>query len=108
MQAVQAARATGDPAAEIAALNVLGNITASNRDMKQAQAYDEAALSLARRTNHLAYEARALLNLGYIAYILGDYESARSHGREALERTRELGARLQTITVLGNLAQADL
>lgn len=108
LRALQSAREIGDPTAEIDALNVLGNITASNRDLKQAQTYDEAALSLARRTNHLAYEARALLNLGYIAYILGDYESARSHGREALERTRELGARLQTITVLGNLAQADL
>src|SRR5690606_9853078 len=51
MQALQSAREIGDPAAEIDALNVLGNITASNRDMKQAQAYDEAALSLARRTN---------------------------------------------------------
>jgi tetratricopeptide (TPR) repeat protein len=76
--------------------------------VSRGRAYDQEALSLARRANHLPFEARALLNLGYIAYILGDYTAARAYGLEALERSREIGARFQTIIVLGNLAQADL
>jgi class 3 adenylate cyclase/tetratricopeptide (TPR) repeat protein len=108
VEALHAAREIGAVALEIEALNVLGNITTTQRDLGRALAYAEAALELARQAHHLTFETRALLNLGHIAYVMGDFAAARSYGQEALERARELGLQLQMVNVLGNLAQADL
>jgi tetratricopeptide (TPR) repeat protein len=108
VEALQVAREIGAVALEIDALNVLGNIATTQRDLERALAYGEAALGLARQAHHLTFETRALLNLGHIAYVLGDFAAARTYGQKALERTRELGLQLQMVNVLGNLAQADL
>jgi len=108
LEALTASRALGAVAIEIDALNVLGNITTSCQQLDRAAEFSRASLELARQAHHLSFESRALLNLGYLLYLLGDFAGARAYSLEALERGRELGGRLQIAIVLGNLAQVDV
>ncbi len=108
IEALRMARDKCEVGHEINALNMLGIVAVDRREMDKATQFFETSLSLARRANHLSFEARALSNLGDIAYKGGDYLAAQTYDRIALERFRELGEQGQLGIAVGNLAQADL
>jgi tetratricopeptide (TPR) repeat protein len=107
-EALAAARALGDFAGESSALNLTGLVALSSRDSARAAEFFNESLALARRANHLSFEARALVNLCAAAEIGGDHPAAREYGKVAVERYRELGMQHSLTIALANLAETDL
>jgi tetratricopeptide (TPR) repeat protein len=107
-EALAAARALGDFAGESSALNLTGLVALSSRDSARAAGFFNESLTLARRANHLSFEARALVNLCAAAEMGGDHPAAREYGEAAVERYRELGMQHSLTIALANLAETDL
>ncbi|GAB7051742.1 AfsR/SARP family transcriptional regulator [Catenuloplanes indicus] len=100
-----AARRTGDTAAEAQLLNNIALIYSQQGRFAQAAEYLGYAIDAARRCGDAAAETRALGNLGHVDAWLGRYESAAAHLREALALCRRTGDRPAEARVLGNLGQ---
>ncbi|MDR7274836.1 BTAD domain-containing putative transcriptional regulator [Catenuloplanes atrovinosus] len=100
-----AARLTGDVAAEAQLLNNVALIYSQQGRFPQAAEYLRAAIDAARRCGDLAAETRALGNLGHVDAWLGRYDDAAARLREALELCRRTGDRAAEARVLGNLGQ---
>ena len=101
-QALQLARATGDQAAQIAALIGLGHIHRLQSRSGQAADHFRQALQLARASGHQAAEPDALIGLGHMHMLHGRYQQAVDHYQQALQFARatrqspgaELGAQV--------------
>jgi tetratricopeptide (TPR) repeat protein len=104
--ALDAARRTGDVAAEATALNQIGIIDGELGRFEQAADHHRRALALFREAGDRAGEARALVNIGLDETQLGRYEQAARHQQEALVICRDLGDRFGEARALTNLGSA--
>jgi tetratricopeptide (TPR) repeat protein len=107
-QALTAARATGDRAAEIEALTVLGHIHRLQNRYEQATDHYHEALRLARATGHRTGEMDALLGAGNIHRLQGRYEQATEHYEQALRLAHDLGHRVGELDALAGLGNLHL
>ncbi len=89
--ALQAARRSGDLAAEAAALSGLGGAHFKAGRFAGADGYYQAALESYRRQGDRAGEARALHNLGFIEYQTHNYRSATSYYHRAMSAYEDTG-----------------
>jgi len=109
-QALTTARATGNQAAEIDALTLLGHIHRLQNRYQQATEHYEQAVRLARATDERRGEVDALLGLGNVHRLQGRYEQATEHYNRALRLARALGHRageLDSLTCLGSIHLAQ-
>lgn len=89
--ALESASRSGDRAAEIALLDVLGLISHNVSEYDRSTAYHRQALAAAREINDLDAEADALRNLGKDRNDCGDPPAALRYYREALVISRKSG-----------------
>jgi DNA-binding SARP family transcriptional activator/tetratricopeptide (TPR) repeat protein len=89
--ALESASRSGDRAAEIALLDVLGLISYNVSEYDRSTAYHRQALTAAREINDLDAEADALRNLGRDCDQCGDPPAALRYFREALAVSRQAG-----------------
>jgi DNA-binding SARP family transcriptional activator/tetratricopeptide (TPR) repeat protein len=104
--ALDAARSTGDLAAEATILGRIGEVDWRQGRPQQAADHHRQALALFRAAGDRAGEARALGNLGLPETQLGYYEQAACHEQEALAIFRDLGDRFGEARTVGNLGLA--
>ncbi|GIJ46237.1 SARP family transcriptional regulator [Virgisporangium aliadipatigenens] len=104
-QALTAARGTGRPADELAALNGLGHIYRQQGRYAEAADHFGRALRTGRETGHRAAELAALNGLGQIYRRQGRYDEAGDHCRQALEIARAIGDRPGELDALNGLAR---
>jgi DNA-binding SARP family transcriptional activator/Tfp pilus assembly protein PilF len=105
--ALQAARSSGDLAAESSALNGLGSIAIMNGRFRKAADHYQAALECYRRCGDRAGEARALHNLGITGFQLHDLRSAADYFRQAVAAFDDTGDGLSMARGLTVLAAAE-
>ena len=96
-QAAQLAEATDDPALLARALNTLGIVVGVARSVRQGMVILERAVTVAHAAHLHAQEARARLNLSFLAGSAGDVEALEAHARRGLELD---GVPASLITVL--------
>jgi DNA-binding SARP family transcriptional activator/tetratricopeptide (TPR) repeat protein len=106
-QARDAARRTGDAAAEAAALTSLAVVDWRQGRFQQAAARLRHALALFSQVGHHTGAARALANLGMIDGQLGHYQDAAGHLRDALAVFRKAGDQTGAARALINLGMID-
>jgi tetratricopeptide (TPR) repeat protein len=104
--ALDAARRTGDRAAEATALNDIGIVDANQNRYRQAGDRHRQALALFRAVGDRVGEARVLINIGIDETELGCYDEAVRHQQEALVLFRDIGDRFGEARALGNLGWA--
>ncbi len=104
--ALQAARQSGDLAAEAEALNGLGAICYMKGHFGEAVGHYQAALVLYRRGRRSG-QARVLLNLGQIEYQMHNYQSAASYCRKANAAFADSGDSCGAARALVELAEAE-
>jgi DNA-binding SARP family transcriptional activator/tetratricopeptide (TPR) repeat protein len=102
-RARQAARRTGDRAAEATALTSLGVADWQQGRFQHATDHFRTALTLYRETGDRTGQARTLNNLGVADSWLGRYQQATGYFRTALTLYRETGDRTGQARALGNL-----
>jgi tetratricopeptide (TPR) repeat protein/transcriptional regulator with XRE-family HTH domain len=105
-RALTTAHATGDHAAELNTLTVLGFIHLRQSRFEQATDRYQQALRLARATGRQAAEMDALIGLGHIDRARGRHERAIDNCQQALRLARAAGHRpgeLAALLVLGHL-----
>jgi DNA-binding SARP family transcriptional activator/Flp pilus assembly protein TadD len=101
--ALDAARLTGDRAAEAAALNQIGIVDGELGRFQQAADRHRQALALFREAGDRTGEARTLANIGIDETQLGRYEQAARHQQEALAIYRDIGDNIGEARALNNL-----
>jgi tetratricopeptide (TPR) repeat protein/DNA-binding XRE family transcriptional regulator len=106
--ALGAARATGDKAAEAAALLNLGGVELRQGRYQSSVAYHERALPLLRQSGDQAGEARALANLGLAELLQGRPEQAVDFFHQSSALYSSLGDRVGEARALGNLGFAAI
>jgi non-specific serine/threonine protein kinase len=112
-EALEAARALGEPGSAAIALQSLGQVSLQRNDLGQAAAWTEQALELAVASESSFstgphFISLIYANLGQIALARGDAANARLYLEEALARQRALGfvwALGDSLRYLGDLAR---
>ena len=102
-EAGNAARQTGDRAAEAHALTNLGLAHWRQGRYEQAAEHYRQAMSLFCETGDRDGEARTLTNLGLVNWQQGRYEQAAERHRQGLTRYVETGNRVGEANALSNL-----
>jgi tetratricopeptide (TPR) repeat protein/transcriptional regulator with XRE-family HTH domain len=105
--ALQAARRSGDQAAEAAALNGLGGTCFANGRIRDAADCYQAALERYRQCRDHLGQARALANLGVIDLRRHLPESAGDYLRQAIAAFEDAGDRISAARGLVHLAEAE-
>ena len=105
--ALQAARRSGDLAAEASALSGLGAIDIMRGHSRDAAGHYRAALERYRQCGDRAGEARALGNLGNTEGQLHNHQSAASYHREAMAAFEDAGDSLGAARALTELAAIE-
>jgi tetratricopeptide (TPR) repeat protein/transcriptional regulator with XRE-family HTH domain len=105
--ALQAARRSGDLAAEAGALNGLGGIGIMRGRFPDAAGHFQVALERYRRCGDRGGEGRVLRNLGAAEHYLHNYQSAARYCREAITAYQDAGDSLGAARVLADLAAAE-
>jgi tetratricopeptide (TPR) repeat protein len=105
--ALQAARRSGDLAAEADALNGLGSIAGGKGQFRYAAGHYQAALGCYRRCGDRAGEARVLHNLGNTEHELRNHQSAAEYYRQATAAYEDAGDSLGAARALPNLAVTE-
>jgi DNA-binding SARP family transcriptional activator/tetratricopeptide (TPR) repeat protein len=105
--ALQAARRSGDLAAESEALKGLGSVAGRNGRFRDAASHLHAALECCRRCGDRPGEARILHNLGIIEYELHSYRSAANYYGEAIAVYEDAGDRLGAAGALAELGVVE-
>ena len=104
-QALVIAREIKNKYLEAMTLNNLANtVGLSQGDFFTAKNYFEQAYSISRELGNLNGNGIALLNLGWLTGILGDYPAAISCYEQALSIFREIGVRSQEMLVYINIS----
>jgi DNA-binding SARP family transcriptional activator/Tfp pilus assembly protein PilF len=106
-RARDAARQSGDRAAEGRALFALGATYVRQRRGEDATAFLAKALDVFRGTGDQAGQARSLHNLGLAAYDQGRYQQAAGYHAEALAMFREAGDQKGEASALVALGTSD-
>lgn len=104
--ALDAARRTGDRAAEATAHNLIGSIDWQQGRLQQAAGHSQQALVLFRAAGERAGEAHALGSLGFSETGLGRCEQGARCQQEAVVVFRDVGDRLGEARALGLLGLA--
>jgi tetratricopeptide (TPR) repeat protein len=102
--ALDAARATGDRAAEGRALAGLGSSHFAQGHYRQSADLCQQAVALAREAGDQPTQGNALLHLAASYEMVGEVEQVFDSYRQALSRYRELGDRAGEAAVLVNLS----
>jgi tetratricopeptide (TPR) repeat protein len=105
--ALQAARMSGDLAAEADALNGLGGISILKGHFRDAAGHFQAALERYGRCGDQAGQARVLHNLGVTDQWLHDPRSAAAYFRRAVAGFERAGQRVGAALALADLADAE-
>jgi tetratricopeptide (TPR) repeat protein/transcriptional regulator with XRE-family HTH domain len=105
--ALQAARRSGDLAAEADALNGLGGIGVMKGWFRDAAGHYQAALERYRQCGDAAGQARALGNLGTTEYHQHNHQSAAGYYRQAVDAYHDAGDGLSAARALADLATAE-
>ncbi len=105
--ALQAARLSGDPAAEADALNGLGGIDVLKGQFRDAATQFQAALQRYSQCGDTAGEARVRHNLGVTKQWLHDPRSAACYFRQAVAGFEDVGQGLGAALALADLADAE-
>jgi DNA-binding SARP family transcriptional activator len=106
-QALQAARWSGDQAAEAEAQNGLGGIGFVTGRFREAAGHYQAALEHYRRCGDRAGEARVLANLAVTEVNSHNPRSAVGYHRQAIAAFEDVGDALLAARALVNLAAAE-
>jgi DNA-binding SARP family transcriptional activator/tetratricopeptide (TPR) repeat protein len=106
--ALEAARRSGDLAAEASALHGLGNTAGMTGRSRDAVGRFQAAVESYRRCGDRAGEARVLHNLGVIEARLRNHRAAAAYDREALAAYEDAGDRLGAAGALCSLAGPEI
>jgi DNA-binding SARP family transcriptional activator len=104
---VQAARQSGDLAAEAAALNGLGGIGMMNGRFRDAAGHYQGALERYRQCGDRTGEARILQNLGSTEQGLHNHRSAVGYYRQAIAAYEDTGNRIDLAAALCSLSGAE-
>ena len=105
--ALHAARRSGDPAAEAAALNGLGGIGIMNGHFREAAGHYRAALERYRQCGDCDGEARVLHNLGGTELQMHNDQAAAAYYLEAITAYEQAGDSLSAARALSDLAAAE-
>jgi len=105
--ALQAARDSGDRAAEGGAMKRLGAVRLRQRLYQQASHCYRQSLVLHRELSDQAGEASALGDLGFVEFLQGQDTVATIHLQQALALDRELGDQKAQAHVLSSLGFAE-
>jgi tetratricopeptide (TPR) repeat protein len=105
--ALQAARQSGDPAAEAGALNGLGGLAMMKGRFRDAVCCYQAALEAYRHCGDRARQAAVLQNLGATENELHDLRSAAGYCREAIAAYDDAGDSLGAASALVTLAATE-
>jgi len=105
--ALEAARLSGGPAAEAAALTGLGGIGIMNGHCRDAVGHYQAALERYRQCGDRIGQARALINLGVAEFRLHNPRSAASYYHQAIAAHQDAGDSLGAARALADLAGAE-
>jgi tetratricopeptide (TPR) repeat protein/DNA-binding XRE family transcriptional regulator len=105
---LQAARRSGDLAAEAGALAALACICSMQGRLRDAVSHQEAALELYRRCAHPVGEAESLHNLGVNHYRLHDSRTAVRYYSQAVTAWEKAGDSLGAARTLTKLAGAEI
>jgi tetratricopeptide (TPR) repeat protein/transcriptional regulator with XRE-family HTH domain len=105
--ALQAARQSGDLAAEARTVNALGSISLAKGHCHHAVSHYQAALDLSRNCGDRVGQAHALANLGITHDRLHNYQSAAEYFRQAITAYTSLGDRLGAARALSDLGGAE-
>jgi tetratricopeptide (TPR) repeat protein/transcriptional regulator with XRE-family HTH domain len=105
--ALQAARRSGDIAAQAEALNGIGGIGFMNGHFRDAADNYRAALERYRQCDDFTGQARLLYNLGITAQELRDFESAADYHRQAITAFEDVGDSLGVARALADLAATE-
>jgi tetratricopeptide (TPR) repeat protein len=103
--ALTAAEATGDPAAQVGALNNLGRIHYMQDRYGPAAGCHTRALQLARATGNHGGEIDALNGLGRVDYLQGQYDRAVARLTSALQIAQATGNRDGEFDALNGLGR---
>jgi tetratricopeptide (TPR) repeat protein len=106
--ALQAARRSGDLAAEGIALNSLGSIQTMKGYFSDAVGHYQTALNRYRECGDRVGQARVVHNLAQAEHHLHDYRAAADYYREAAAILEERGDRFGVATVLCSLSVTEL
>jgi DNA-binding SARP family transcriptional activator len=102
--ALDAARRTGDRAAEASALSLIGSLDKARARLQQAANQYRQALDLFRAAGDRTGEALTLGNIGMVEADLGRYEQATCYHLEAIAIFRDMGGdRLAEARAIGGL-----
>ncbi len=101
--ALDAARRTGDRAAEAAALTDIGSVNWQQARLQQAGDHHRQALALFRAAGVRSGEAKALNAIGLDEMGLGRYEQAARYEQEAAAIYLDIGDRFGEAHAIGNL-----
>ncbi len=105
--ALQAARRSGDLAAEASALNGLGGLATMKGRFRDSVCHYQAALEAYRQCGDRARQAAVLQNLGATEHELHDFRSAAGHCREAIAAYDDAGDSLGAARALVTLAATE-
>lgn len=105
--ALQAARRSGDVAAEAEALNGLGSAAGMKGRFSDAIGYYQAALVSYRRCGNHTGEARVLNSLGVTQHRLRNFNSAIGYHRQAIATYEHLGDSFGEARALAELGLAE-
>jgi len=105
-ESLELQQAIGDRNGMADALNGLGAAAYMLKDYPGARAYYEAGLEHARAIGPLSPAiSRALINLGEVAFDMGDFEDAESFQTEALLLSTQMGAAPKMVYLLFGMAR---
>jgi tetratricopeptide (TPR) repeat protein len=105
VDALQAARLSGDLAAQADSLRNLGYTGLQRGDYRQAADKLRSALTLYHQIGDRCGQARTLSTLGVLDWLRGRLPQAVSHFQQALSILRETGERFDQSRTLNNLGQ---
>ena len=107
VEALAAARQSGNLTVELHALSLLGAVATTQEDWSLAGEFLETSLEMARAMGNLSREAVAYGNLGVLARLREDYLASRSFTQISLTKFQELGEPFPIANGLLNLAVTD-
>jgi DNA-binding SARP family transcriptional activator len=104
---LDAARDSGDAAAEAVSLHLLGGVVLENGGFRDAGEHFRAALGRYQECDDRFGEARILHNLGITEHLLHNYEAAADYLGAAMAAFRDLGSQRREVTTLCCLARVE-
>ncbi len=104
---LQAARRSGDAAAEAEMLSGLGGIGIMTGHFRDAAEHNQAALERYRQCGDTVGQARALFNLAITESQLHNHDAAAAYQRQAIAAYQDAGDSLGVARTLANLAAAE-